>query len=97
MIHPPVLMLTLCFRSTTSRSITHPHWFLVYPAEVDAQLPFSEKPYYATEPAGTTDRTASASETTVAERPASIHSSSNNQAKVGHGTEDHSDSRSVQV
>lgn len=82
---------------SNARSITHPHWFLVYPAEVDAQLPMSEKPYYATEPAGTTDR--AASETTVAERPTSVHLSSGNvaQNKLGDQAEGRPGSRTSQV
>lgn len=83
-----------------ARSITHPHWFLVYPAEVDAQLPMSEKPYFATEPAGTTATDPTASETTVAERPASAHSSASDhvaQVKVGDQAEGRPGSRNSQV
>ncbi|GAA5990631.1 hypothetical protein JCM10908_003161 [Rhodotorula pacifica] len=64
-------------------NIVHPHWYLVYPAEVDAQLPFSEKPYYANQAADATDRPAS--ETTVADRAGSTHSFVNvNPGKLGH-------------
>lgn len=80
-------------------NITHPHWFLVYPVEVDAQLPMSEKPYYATEPAGTTATDRAASETTVAERPASVHPSSDHvaQNKLGDQAEGRPSSRTSQV
>jgi hypothetical protein len=59
----------------------------------------SEKPYYATEPAGTTATDRAASETTVAERPASVHSSSEHvaQNKLGDQAEGRPGSRTSQV
>lgn len=50
-------------------NVIHPHWFLRYPAEVDVQLPYSEKPGYSAEPAGVAPGRP-ASESTVADHEA---------------------------